>query len=45
MSASFMARYGSSDGLTPRLDSLCGKALVFDRSSPRATARYADWKP
>ncbi len=31
MSASFMARYGSSDGLTPRLDSLCGKALVFDR--------------
>ena len=26
-----MARYGSSDGLTPRLDSLCGKALVFDR--------------
>ena len=31
MSASFMARYGNRDGLTPRLDSLCREALVFDR--------------
>ncbi len=31
MSASFMARYGNPDTLTPRLDSLCSKALVFDR--------------
>ena len=31
MSASFMARYGCPDGLTPRLDSLCAEALVFDR--------------
>ena len=31
MSASFMARYGNPDSLTPRLDSLSDKALVFDR--------------
>jgi len=31
MSASFMARYGNTDSLTPRLDALCREALVFDR--------------
>lgn len=31
LSASFMGRYGGKDGLTPRLDSLAGASLVFDR--------------
>ncbi|HRJ47092.1 MAG TPA: LTA synthase family protein [Opitutaceae bacterium] len=31
LSASFLARYGNSEGLTPRLDALVPQALVFDR--------------
>lgn len=31
MSASFLARYGNTQHLTPVLDSLCGCGLVFDR--------------
>lgn len=30
MSASFMGRYGDTRGLTPYLDSLCNRSLVFD---------------
>lgn len=31
MSAEYMARYGNSENLTPYMDSLCNKSLVFDR--------------
>jgi phosphoglycerol transferase MdoB-like AlkP superfamily enzyme len=31
LSASFLARYGNSKGLTPRLDALMPRALVFDQ--------------
>lgn len=31
LSASFLSRYGSSEGLTPRLDALVPHSLVFDR--------------
>jgi phosphoglycerol transferase MdoB-like AlkP superfamily enzyme len=31
LSASFLGAYGSSEGLTPRLDALAEKSLVFDR--------------
>lgn len=30
MSASFLTRYGSTEGITPNLDTLLGKSLVFD---------------
>lgn len=31
LSASFLARYGNSNAITPTLDALAGEALVFDR--------------
>lgn len=31
LSADFMARYGNSRGITPRLDSVAAQSLVFDR--------------
>jgi phosphoglycerol transferase MdoB-like AlkP superfamily enzyme len=31
LSASFLARYGNTEGLTPRLDALMAQALVFDQ--------------
>ena len=30
LSADFLTRYGSADGITPNLDTLLGKSLVFD---------------